>query len=176
MICFCADVQLRYADMIFKEKIGEGAYAEVHSIEFTKGSFKGHHQAAAKKLNKLRKSEVDILRKVRHPNIIAFVAYVNEPGITFIVMELADESLRKYLDRKRNIPVALKDRWRDESAEALKYLHEDVRDEHGVQTMVIHRDIKAANCLLFGETLKIADFGISREAECTEGITLSLLI
>ena len=49
-------------------------------------------------------------------------------------------------------------RWMKCAAEGLRYIH---------NMDIIHRDVKPENCLLFdyGQTLKLADFGVTRQAE-----------
>jgi len=121
-------------------------------------------------------TEVDILRKLRHPNIVGLIAVVRETDIReeslMLVMEIFDDNLEHYLkERFRKdsdcnngfcnisidaiVFVAL------ETAKALQYL---------ASKEVAHRDIKPANVLLgfIGiqtiSIVKLTDFGVSKIA------------
>ena len=157
--------------------IGTGSIGEVHYVTFKNGPFRGHVRAAAKKLNKIPVKEVDILRRVKHPNVVKLLAYIEEPFINLIVMELADKSLRKFLDENQgSVSPQLLGKWVREVCDAVQYLHGGVLGDDGRRIPVVHRDIKASNCLLFGEdalaTLKIADFSIARLTDHTTGMHL----
>ena len=158
--------QLQQDDMHSVRKIGSGSTCDVFEVTFKKGSFRGHERAAAKRLNKLPHKEIEIMSRASHPHIVKFLAYV--PGMTsMLVMELADGTLRQYLDDNRGrIPEPLLEKWVREVCEAIKYLHGGLEMPDGIVTPVVHRDIKASNCLLFGETLtlKLSDFSISKPA------------
>ena len=152
--------------MVEEGKIGSGTYGDVYRVAF-KQPFKGHRKGAAKNLRKLFKKEIHILKTAKHQNIVTFLDYVDEGFLSVIVTELAKESLRERLNKNRGqISGMLQEKWIKESADAIQYLHNGIPDEHGKSMPVTHRDLKAANCLLFaGETLKLCDFGISKKTE-----------
>ena len=160
--------ELMYSQLNSHELLGSGRYGAVYRVTFKRpldgNKFKGHSVAAAKSLFKLNKTEVHILRTVKHRNIVKFLAYIQEGMNAAIVTELADESLRDRLDKQKGkLSGRLQEKWIRESAEATQYLHNGIPNENGEINPVAHRDLKASNCLLFGNVLKLCDFGISRE-------------
>ena len=164
-------------DMNPDNKIGDGSFGEVYYVTFKNGTFRGHTEAAAKSLYQVPKGEVDIMRRVKHPNVVKLLAYVDERFTHLIVMELADQSLRKFLeDNKGKVPSQLLNKWVCEVCDAIQYLHEGVMGDDGKRMPVVHRDIKASNCLLFKKgasmLLKIADFSIARQTDHTTGMLL----
>src|SRR5262249_22266382 len=79
----------------------------------------------------------------------------------YIVMELADDSLRGRLkecraEGQRGIPVEELIQYFREAAEALDFLHGKHR---------MHRDIKPENILILEKHAKVADFGLARMME-----------
>jgi len=120
-------------------------------------------QAMAVKDFELVKSEIDIMKMCKHPNIVRLLDHFENNEYIFICMEyLAGGSLANYLE---NTPV-------DELSEgdagiitfqvarALEYLH---------QFGIIHRDLKPENIMIKGklpydslEALKVMDFGLSK--------------
>ena len=172
MLYFFFKERLTSSDIEFDdEPIGSGSFGEVYRVTL-KRPFKGRTEAAAKtNMRKLNKKEIHILRITQHPNILEFLDYI--PGRhPIIVTELAKESLRAYLDKEKGrVSAELQAKWILESAKAIQYLHNGIPDENGICKPLIHRDLKAANCLLFGDdlVLKLCDFGIAREIDRTKG-------
>ena len=100
----------------------------------------------------------DLIKLLRHPFLLQTQAYSQEDDRLFIVMELADKSLRDRLKECRaaglqGIPVTELLTYFKESAEALDFLHE----KH-----ILHRDIKPENILLLQGHAKVADFGLAK--------------
>ncbi|XP_072022690.1 uncharacterized protein [Amphiura filiformis] len=163
---------LKYSDMItHNPPIGSGKFGTVFRITFKQRVYKGHTIAAAKILRIMNAKEIHILKTAQHPHIVSFIDYVQEGMISVIVTELADESLRARLNRNRgDVSEALQEKWIMECASAIKYLHDGLPDADGTSKPVVHRDIKADNCLLFaGDLVKLCDFGIAEETDHTTG-------
>uniref|UniRef100_A0A0N5BT55 Tyrosine-protein kinase n=1 Tax=Strongyloides papillosus TaxID=174720 RepID=A0A0N5BT55_STREA len=143
-------------------KLGDGAFGEVMKGELTQE--KGNTLVAVKKLSSLEKMskemikvimyEARIMRQFKHPNVIKIYGVATGTEPLYIVMELADEgALDSYL-RKDILSNEKKLKMCCDAALGLEYLH---------SIPVIHRDIAARNCLIGNGTLKIADFGMTRE-------------
>uniref|UniRef100_A0A8C2G730 Serine/threonine-protein kinase DCLK2 n=1 Tax=Cyprinus carpio TaxID=7962 RepID=A0A8C2G730_CYPCA len=110
----------------------------------------------------LIESEVAVLRRVKHPNIIMLIEEVDTPTELYLVMELvkggdlfdAITSSTKYTERDASVMVF-------NLAAALKYLH---------RMCIVHRDIKPENLLVCEypngiKSLKLGDFGLATVVE-----------
>ncbi|RZC79717.1 hypothetical protein C5167_042293 [Papaver somniferum] len=110
-------------------------------------------------------SEVTLLFRLQHPNIVTFVAACKKPPVFCIIMEyLAGGSLKKYLHQQEphSVPLDLVLKFALDIARGMHYLHNQG---------ILHRDLKSEN-LLLGEDMcvKVADFGIScLESQCGSG-------
>jgi serine/threonine-protein kinase len=102
-----------------------------------------------------------------HPNIITIYGFEEEGETPFIVMEfVGGPTLTAVLGRGGSLAPEKAVRYVRQAAEALDYAH---------RRSLVHRDIKPDN-LMIGEedTLKIADFGISKIiSETTTGHTVT---
>uniref|UniRef100_A0A3P9JVE3 non-specific serine/threonine protein kinase n=1 Tax=Oryzias latipes TaxID=8090 RepID=A0A3P9JVE3_ORYLA len=146
-------------------QIGEGAFGKAFLVRSKTGS--GDTQCVIKQINlqkmsaKERESsrkEVTLLSRMRHPNIVSFIASFLEKGSLFIVMEFCDGGdLLKKINMQRGVP------FREEEildlfvqiCLGLKHIHDK---------KVLHRDIKCQNIFLTngGMKAKLGDFGIAR--------------
>ena len=103
------------------------------------------------------KQECLLNSAAKHPNIVQYIhTYVDpESNLPVLLMELCDESLTTFLERKeKTLPYHLELDLSNDIAQALSYLHSNG---------VIHRDLTSNNVLLIAESrAKVTDFGMSK--------------
>ena len=104
--------------------------------------------------------EVEIMRTLRHPNVVLFLGAGTDPksGHTYLVLEyLSRGTLRDILhDPQVNIDHAQRLRFALDAAKGMRFLH-------GLDPPRIHRDLKCANLLVSERwVVKVADFGTAR--------------
>ncbi|KZV37252.1 U-box domain-containing protein 35-like [Dorcoceras hygrometricum] len=140
-------------------RIGMGSYGTVYkcSLRHTTAAVKILHSMAANR-NKQFEQELDILSKIRHPNLLTLLGAC--PGQGCLVYEYMENgSLEERLFKKNNTPpIPWFERFRiaREVALALVFLH------HSKPKPIIHRDLKPANILLDNNFVsKIGDVGLS---------------
>uniref|UniRef100_A0A0D9Z560 Protein kinase domain-containing protein n=1 Tax=Oryza glumipatula TaxID=40148 RepID=A0A0D9Z560_9ORYZ len=154
----------RVGDYVLVRQIGSGAYARVWLGKHrTRGTEVALKEIAVERLSsKLRESllsEVDILRRIRHPNVIALhesirmhQAKENSLGLTFIWVDGGKIYLVLEYCRGGDLHSYLQQ-------------HKRMLRENNV----VHRDLKPQNILLVANNenslLKIADFGFAKFLE-----------
>ncbi|EKX46902.1 hypothetical protein GUITHDRAFT_55421, partial [Guillardia theta CCMP2712] len=101
--------------------------------------------------------EVEVLKKLRHPNIISMHEAFIEGGNLNILMEYADAGdLAQLLHNARGRPFK-EERVLDLFVQICLGMH------HVHSQNILHRDLKTANILLTRQgIIKLADFGIAR--------------
>ncbi|HEU5183871.1 MAG TPA: serine/threonine-protein kinase [Gemmatimonadaceae bacterium] len=115
--------------------------------------------------------EIRLLAGLRHPNILPLFDSGEEDGVVFYVVPCIEgESLRRRLERERQLPLEDAIRLTREIADALDYAH---------RQGIIHRDIKPENILLEEGHAIVADFGVARamtraagESQTTAGMVV----
>jgi len=109
--------------------------------------------------------EVEIATRLEHPHILSLYDSGEAEGLLYYVMPyVEEESLRQWLDREGQLPIADALRIARETAEALDYAHEQG---------VVHRDVKPGNVLLQRGHALLADFGVARAMEASGGEKLT---
>ncbi|CAA6656784.1 unnamed protein product [Spirodela intermedia] len=150
-------------DYIFGRMIGRGSFSDVwlarHRVHGTEVAVKEiPMERLSKKLQESLLSEIVILKKIEHPNIIALYDIIECPKTIYIVLEYCrGGDLSMYIQRHGRVPEATAKYFMQQLANGLQVLH-----RHNL----IHRDLKPQNLLLSSNdvnaTLKIADFGFAR--------------
>ena len=148
------------------ERIGIGSYGEVH-----RGLWRGTEVAVKRFLDQdlsaqlMREftSEVDLMRRLRHPNVILLMGAVTEtPNLSIVTEFLHRGSLYKLLHRPQppGVRAALNEsrrmRMALDVAKGMHYLH-------SCDPIIVHRDLKSPNLLVDKHwVVKVCDFGLSR--------------
>ncbi len=155
-------------DIQYMRKLGEGGFGEVHKAHWNK------MDVAVKRLLPCLdydsedninvsafKRELQIMLRLRHPNIVALCAYTTDTKTPYLVMEyMSGGSLWDKLgarEKKENfLPWLVRYSLAINIANGLQYLH---------KRKVLHRDLKSENVLLcyYAGNLfaRLGDFGLS---------------
>ncbi|XP_022095191.1 testis-specific serine/threonine-protein kinase 6-like [Acanthaster planci] len=145
-----------------EKKLGQGTYAQVHAGRQLKPL-----RSVAVKIISLEKTnqryrvkflprEIELLRKVEHPNVIKLFMILKYEHKVFFVTELAQRGdLLGYIQRHKVLSVPVARTIFSQILAAIEYLH---------QNGIYHRDLKCENILLDpGHKVKLTDFGFARE-------------
>lgn len=145
--------------------LGRGAFSVVKS-GISKTSGKQHavkcitKKLIDKKELQLLEREIDIMKKLRHPNIIELTEVVDTADMLYLVLEYASGGeLFDAIVNRGNYTEAEAARIIAQILDAIRFCH-----EHGIA----HRDLKPENLLLVdqdgkNDKIKIADFGLSKD-------------
>lgn len=104
----------------------------------------------------LFKAEVELCRKVAHPNVVNFIAQGQSNGLRWVALEyLTGTSLRCWLQDHGPAELNQGLSWLQDLAFALHAAH---------QQRILHRDIKPDNVMITDDgTIKLIDFGLARQ-------------
>ncbi|TYH33397.1 hypothetical protein ES332_D13G056200v1 [Gossypium tomentosum] len=151
------------------EKLGEGGFGAV---------YRGHLReldtyVAVKRISKASKqgikeyaSEVKIISRLRHKNLVKLIGWCHEKRELLLVYEfMANGSLDSHLFKGKSLlNWEVRCKIVQDLASALLYLHEEG------DNCVLHRDIKASNIMLDSNfNAKLGDFGLARLVDHAKG-------
>lgn len=134
---------------VYKARLDENLYVAVKRLD-------GGTQDAIKEFQ----TEVDLLSKIQHPNIITLLGYCVHDETKLLVYELMlNGSLETQLhgpSSGSNLTWHCRMKIALDTARGLEYLHENCKPS------VIHRDLKSSNILLDSSfNAKLSDFGLA---------------
>jgi serine/threonine protein kinase len=109
---------------------------------------------------------LQLIRECAHPGLVRIDKVWTAPGCLVVAMELADGSLADLLalyqadlgtalPREHILPLLT------QAAEALDFLNTCQHYVHDAWVTFQHCDVTPANLLVFGETVKVSDFGLT---------------
>ncbi|KAE8715576.1 ACT-like protein tyrosine kinase family protein isoform 2 [Hibiscus syriacus] len=143
----------------YQSKLASCSYGDLY-----KGTFCGQDVAIKvlrtehqnENLRKEFTQEVNIMRKIRHNNVVQFIGACTSPPSLCIVTEfMSGGSIYDLLQKQKSgfkLPFLLK--VAIDVSKGISYLH---------QNSIMHRDLKAANLLMDANgVVKVADFGVAR--------------
>ncbi|XP_022984806.1 L-type lectin-domain containing receptor kinase IX.1-like [Cucurbita maxima] len=143
-------------------KLGEGGFGGVYKGLLTESNI----EIAVKRVSRGSKqgkkeyiSEVKIISRLRHRNLVQLFGWCHEKGEFLLVYEfMPNGSLDTHLFRgKTMLSWSIRNKIALGLASALLYLHEEW------EQCVVHRDIKSSNVMLdLSFNAKLGDFGLAR--------------
>ncbi|GMY31328.1 putative serine/threonine-protein kinase [Fagus crenata] len=145
--------------------VGDGSFGPVYKAQLSNGI-----TVAIRKLNQDTfqgfrefRAEMEILSKLRHPNIVNILGYCMSDPDRFLIYEFMQKgSLDRWLQREQNVSSIS---W-GTRIQIVKGVANGLSFLHGLEKPIIHRDIKASNVLLDSDfQAHIADFGLARQID-----------
>ncbi|XP_024625840.1 probable LRR receptor-like serine/threonine-protein kinase At1g06840 isoform X2 [Medicago truncatula] len=148
-------------------KVGEGGYGNVYKGILSDETVVAVKRAGENSLQGQKEflTEIELLSRLHHRNLVSLLGYCNEEGEQMLVYEfMPNGTLREWISGKSKkcndgLSFFMRLRIAMDAAKGILYLHTEANPP------VYHRDIKATNILLDSKfTAKVADFGLSRLA------------
>eukprot|EP00039_Didymoeca_costata_P012117 m.173346 g.173346 ORF g.173346 m.173346 type:complete len:697 (+) comp15386_c0_seq12:157-2247(+) len=156
---------IKGGEFILQSRLGHGQFGAAwktldtkdESIKVVKQIYMGDSESTG------AFAEAEVLRVLKHPNILAYHDAFVEDLFLYIVTEYCDGGdlgnvIAKTKERNEVIHKKIVLNWMVQLAMALAYLHE---------RRVLHRDLKTGNIFLKKGLVKLGDFGIARVLQGT---------
>lgn len=144
-------------------QIGEGGFGTVYKAQLDNGHIVAIKRGKKEQFENLRtefSSEVELLAKIDHRNLVKLLGYVDQGHERLIITEyVPNGTLREHLDGQRGKILDFNQRLEIaiDVAHGLTYLH------LYAEKQIIHRDVKSSNILLTESMrAKVADFGFAK--------------
>ncbi|KAL2330499.1 hypothetical protein Fmac_018080 [Flemingia macrophylla] len=146
-------------------KVGQGGYGNVYKGILSDDIFVAVKRAEEGSLQGQKEflTEIELLSRLHHRNLVSLIGYCNEEGEQMLVYEfMPNGTLRDWISGKckkttGSLNFTMRLRISLGAAKGILYLHTEANPP------IFHRDIKASNILLDSKfNAKVADFGLSR--------------
>ncbi|MCA9079905.1 MAG: serine/threonine protein kinase [Planctomycetaceae bacterium] len=158
--------QRRVGPFQIQEEIGVGGMGVVYRALYEKNGMEVALKVLAPdlvsdpKIERRFMRETEILKKLRHPNIVRIFGAGKSKTQRFYAMELVEGGSLDTILKKQGVLS-----WEKTIAYALQIAK---ALEHAHNAGIVHRDLKPGNLLIDGQgTLKLSDFGIARDTQAT---------
>ncbi|KAK7333100.1 hypothetical protein VNO80_29863 [Phaseolus coccineus] len=145
-------------------QVGQGGYGKVYKGTLSDGTVVAIKRAQEGSLQGEKEflTEISLLSRLHHRNLVSLIGYCDEEGEQMLVYEfMSNGTLRDHLSvtAKEPLTFAMRLKIALGAAKGLMYLHTEA------DPPIFHRDVKASNILLDPKfSAKVADFGLSRLA------------
>lgn len=151
----------KVGNYIFQRRIGEGQFGKVYtaSHEHTNELF-AIKTVAKERINKMTKlrslfeTEMAVMSKIKHPNILHLHEYLETPNNYYLVIDYCNNGDLEQHVRK------FKFLGEQESVYFLMQIMNGFRELH--RHKIMHRDFKLANIFLNDDKIVIGDFGFAK--------------
>ena len=166
-------------EVVLRPSLGSGAFGTVYKATKNNGAEKyavkeiplRDPTGMNTKLYQMAQDEIGTMMKLQsHPNIVKVVENFTKRNSLWIVMEMCDGDLRKYLEENENLSLFQQTDLMHQSASALSFMHSQ-------SPPIVHRDIKLHNILTTKKkeklVLKICDFGFAKFYDDKRGTSYS---
>eukprot|EP00922_Rhytidocystis_sp_ex-Travisia-forbesii_P025560 GHVS01037522.1.p1 GENE.GHVS01037522.1~~GHVS01037522.1.p1 ORF type:complete len:573 (+),score=128.16 GHVS01037522.1:311-2029(+) len=157
----------------FIREVGRGASGSAQLMEDSHGVcyIMKSIQTENMKENQLKNAinEIKILNELRHPFIVRYRESFIENSALNIIMDFCSggDLAKRITQQRKEVRKKFKESevvcWLAQAVMALADMH---------KRYIMHRDLKPLNIFLDGEDgrLRLGDFGISKQLDCTEGV------
>jgi hypothetical protein len=142
------------------EMLGQGAFGVVYlGLNIDTGELMAVKQMATEEVSKKELSslenEINLLRNLRHPNIVRYIGTeLTATSLSIFLEYVPGGSLKALIDKFGALEESVSRSYTRQLLVGLEYLH---------RNGIAHRDIKGANSLVGNDgVIKLADFGNSK--------------
>ncbi|KAL0114608.1 hypothetical protein PUN28_011722 [Cardiocondyla obscurior] len=147
---------------VLRKTIGAGSYATVKIAKSSRHNCQvavkivSKFKAPGEYLTKFLPREIEVVRGLKHPNLIYFLQAIETTHRVYIIMEYAQNgSLFDIIRHDTYIDEFRSRKWFRQLLDVIDYCH---------KRGIVHRDIKCENLLIdYRFNIKLSDFGFARE-------------
>lgn len=151
-----------------EKELGSGAMGTVYRARHEKTGLRVAIKVLAAGLDQNPKAndrferEIEVLKQLKHPNIVRYMGHGSFKGTKYVAMEFIDGETLDVAMQRRGGRFA----W-EEVVEMGKQMCAALQHAH--HQGIIHRDLKPSNLMITRErVLKLADFGIAKDLDMTQ--------